>query len=141
MEELERRKLSIQLRTDIRAKGIVQHARHSTRERLRDVGSCAIFANCESGSDCVLHLMTKNATAQHTIDGCRLLPAAAIVQLTNSIHDLPGETDRDTELPLSHVTDLARHPHNQQKHHLFTPFPATDMYEAPFGNSQDGGRA
>ncbi|MET7854670.1 hypothetical protein ABZT48_42420 [Streptomyces avermitilis] len=76
-----------------------------------------------------------------TIDGCRLLSDAGIVQLTSWIHDLPGETQEDNELTLDLVADLARLPHNQQKHHFFTPFPGTDMYEALFGSSEDDGRS
>ncbi|MFF9126040.1 radical SAM protein [Streptomyces sp. NPDC014889] len=74
---------------------IVQLARHIELERLRDVGFSAIFVGCESGSDRMLKLMTKNATVQDTIDGCRLLSAAGIIQLTSWIHDLPEETEED----------------------------------------------
>lgn len=140
VEELERRGLCIQLRANMRAKDIVQLARHIELERLRDVGFSAIFIGCESGSDRMLKVMTKNATVQDTIDGCHLLSSAGIVQLTSWIHDLPEETEEDSRQTLDLVAELAHLPHNQQKHHFFTPFPGTDMYEAVFGPSEDDGR-
>ena len=140
VEELERRGLCIQLRANMRAKDIVQLARHIKLERLRDVGFSAIFIGCESGSDRMLELMTKNSTVQDTIDGCRLLSDAGIVQLTSWIHDLPDETEADSEMTLGVAAYLARLPHNQQKHHFFTPFPGTDLYQALFGASEDDGR-
>jgi radical SAM superfamily enzyme YgiQ (UPF0313 family) len=141
VEEMERRGLCIQLRANMRAKDIVNLAGHIGLERLRRVGFSAIFVGCESGSDRMLELMTKNATVQHTIDGCRMLSAAGIVQLTSWIHDLPQETDEDSDLTFRLVRDLALLPHNEQKHHFFTPFPATDMYDALFGASEDDGRS
>ncbi|MGW1783958.1 B12-binding domain-containing radical SAM protein [Streptomyces sp. NPDC002143] len=141
VEELERRGLCIQLRANMRAKDIVQLARHFDLARLRDVGFSAIFVGCESGSDRVLKRMTKNATVQDTIDGIRLLSGAGIIQLTSWIHDVPGETREDSDLTLALVSELAHLPHNQQKHHFFTPFPGTDMYEALFGSSEDDGRS
>lgn len=141
VEELEHRGLCIQLRANMRAKDVVQLARRVDLTRLRDVGFSAIFVGCESGSDRMLKLMTKNATVQETIDGIRLLSDAGITQLTSWIHDLPGETREDSDLTLALVSDLALLPHNQQKHHFFTPFPGTDMYEALFGNSEDDGRS
>jgi radical SAM superfamily enzyme YgiQ (UPF0313 family) len=141
VEEMERRNLRIQLRANMRAKDVVNLARHIELERLREVGFSAVFVGCESGSDRMLTLMRKNATVQDTIDGCNLLSQAGIVQLTSWIHDLPGETDDDSDQTLRLVADLAELGHNQQKHHFFTPFPSTEMYEALFGASEDDGRS
>ncbi|MGW6388943.1 hypothetical protein ACWFR1_00260 [Streptomyces sp. NPDC055103] len=85
--------------------------------------------------------MAKNAMVQRTIDGCRVLSEAGIVQLTSWIHDLPQETGEDSDLTIRVIQDLAQLPHNEQKHHFFTSFPATDMYEALFGASEDDGRS
>lgn len=104
------------------------------------VGFSAIFVGCESGSDRMLTQMTKNATVQDTIDGLTLLSKAGIVQLTSWIHDLPGETDDDSAQTFALVRDLADLPHNEQKHHFFTPFPATAMYEQIFGPAENDQR-
>ncbi|MEY9840538.1 radical SAM protein [Streptacidiphilus sp. EB103A] len=140
VELMERRGLCIQLRANMRAKDVVALARHIDLARLRDVGFSAIFVGCESGSDRMLKLMRKQATVKDTVDGCRMLSAAGIVQLTSWIHDLPEESEEDSALTLRLLQDLARLPHNQQKHHFFTPFPATEMYEALFGATEDDGR-
>lgn len=130
----------LELRANMRTRDVVNLARFLDLNRLRDAGFTAIFVGCESGSDRMLKKLRKDATVAHTRDACHLLEEAGIIQLTSWIHDLPDEEPNDSEQTLDLVTELAALPHNQQKHHFFMPFPATELFESLFGRTADDGR-
>ncbi len=140
VELLEREGVRIELRANMRTRDVVNLARFLDLERLRTVGFSAIFLGCESGSDRMLKLLRKGATVADTRAACQLLDRAGIVQLTSWIHDLPNETDADSEQTLGLVTELAALRYNRQKHHFFMPFPSTELYETIYGKTLDDGR-
>jgi radical SAM superfamily enzyme YgiQ (UPF0313 family) len=140
VELLERNGQRIELRANMRTRDVVNLARMIDLRRLRDAGFSAIFLGCESGSDRMLKLLRKGATVADTITACQLLDNAGIIQLTSWIHDLPQEDPTDSNQTLDLVADLAKLTHNRQKHHFFTPFPSTELYESIFGKTHDDGR-
>ncbi|MEU7921922.1 B12-binding domain-containing radical SAM protein [Micromonospora zamorensis] len=140
VELLERDGVRIELRANMRTRDVVNLARFLDLERLHAVGFSAIFLGCESGSDRMLKVLRKGATVADTRAACQLLDRVGIVQLTSWIHDLPGETDDDSEQTCQLVTELAALRHNRQKHHFFMPFPSTELYETIYGKTLDDGR-
>jgi radical SAM superfamily enzyme YgiQ (UPF0313 family) len=137
---LEQHDQRIELRANMRTRDVVNLAKVIDLNRLRDVGFSAVFLGCESGSDRMLKALHKSATVADTRNACHLLNEAGIVQLSSWIHDLPGEDLEDSQQTLELVTDLAALEHNRQKHHFFTPFPATELYEQLFGKTEDDNR-
>jgi anaerobic magnesium-protoporphyrin IX monomethyl ester cyclase len=140
VEALEALGTPIQLRANMRTRDVVKLARELDLRRLREIGFSAIFVGCESGSDRMLKILRKDATVADTREAVRLLSEAGITQLTSWIHDLPGEEAEDSAETLALVRELAGLPHNEQKHHLFTPFPSTELYDALFDPARDDGR-
>ncbi|WP_045740324.1 B12-binding domain-containing radical SAM protein [Actinoplanes rectilineatus] len=137
---LEQQDQRLELRANMRTRDVVNLAKVIDLKRLRKVGFSAIFLGCESGSDRMLKALHKSATVADTRNACQLLDEAGIIQLSSWIHDLPGEEVEDSQQTLELVTDLAALPHNRQKHHFFTPFPATELYEQLFGKTEDDNR-
>ncbi|MBM0240413.1 radical SAM protein, partial [Micromonospora sp. ATA32] len=107
VELLERDGVRIELRANMRTRDVVNLARFLDLERLHAVGFSAIFLGCESGSDRMLKVLRKGATVADTRAACQLLDRVGIVQLTSWIHDLPGETDDDSERTCQLVAELA----------------------------------
>ncbi|GAA1801464.1 hypothetical protein GCM10009682_24230 [Luedemannella flava] len=139
VENLEHKPLpaDVELLANMRAHDIVRLTRIVDLRRLRDVGFRRIFIGAESGSDRMLTAMKKGCTRQDAIDACRALDEAGIFSLTSWMHDLPGETEEDSQQTLSLSRLLSQLPTNRQMHHFYTPFPSTEMYEAFFGTAYD----
>ena len=129
VEEMEQRGLYIEIVCDMRAKDVTLIAKHIDLQRLRDVGFVEIFVGVESGSDRVLKSLNKGSKAEHSLQACRLLDAASIHTHASFIHDLPGETEEDSDLTFELIEKLCRLQHNVQSHHFYTPYPATELYD------------
>lgn len=129
VDEMERRGLSIEIVCDMRAKDVTLIAKQIDLQRLRDVGFVEIFIGVESGSDRMLKLLNKGSKVEHSLLACRLLDAASIHTHTSFIHDLPGETEADSDLTFELIEQLCQLEHNKQSHHFYTPYPATELYD------------
>lgn len=129
VEEMERRGLYIEIVCDMRAKDVTLIAKHLDLQRLRDVGFVEIFVGVESGSDRMLKALNKGSKVEHSLAACRLLDAASIHTHASFIHDLPGETEEDSDLTFELVEQLCQLEHNTQSHHFYTPYPATELYD------------
>lgn len=129
VEEMERRGLYIEIICDMRAKDITLIANHIDMQRLRDVGFVEVFIGVESGSDRLLKFLRKGSKAEHALEACRLLDAAGIHTHASFIHDLPEETEEDSDLTFELVEKLCELHHNTQSHHFYAPYPSTELYD------------
>ena len=77
-------------------------------------------------------------TAAEALQACTLLAAAGIRTIASFMHDLPGETIEDNEATMHLARKLAALPGNEQRHHFFTPYPSTEIYDLITGEGGIG---
>jgi radical SAM superfamily enzyme YgiQ (UPF0313 family) len=116
---------------DMRATDVLKIARTIDLSRLYLAGIRVVYIGGESGSDTVLAGLAKVMRSQELLDACQLLDDAGISTIVSFMHDLPDETIADSAQTFALATRLARLPGNVQRHHFFTPYPATKIYENP----------
>lgn len=129
VHEMERRGLYIEIICDMRAKDVTLIAQQIDLKRLWAVGFREIFVGVESGSDRVLKFLRKGSKAEHALAACQLLDAAEIHTHASFIHDLPEETDEDSDLTFALIERLCELPYNTQSHHFYAPYPSTELYD------------
>lgn len=129
VEEMESRGLRLNFLCDMRARDVLSVARRIDLRRLREVGFREIYIGIESGSDRVLTQLRKGLTASDALRACQLLDVAGIQTDTTFIHDLPGETEEDSEQTFQLLEELCQLAHNRQFHHFYMPFPSTALYD------------
>jgi radical SAM superfamily enzyme YgiQ (UPF0313 family) len=122
---------------NMRARDVVILGRLMDLSDLRKGGLTRIFMGVESGSDRVLLTIRKGSRRQDTISACAALARAGIEVHTSFMHDLPDETDDDSDQTLALSRALARMDGNRQSHHFFTPYPGTELYRRYFGVDLD----
>jgi len=116
---------------DMRATDVLKIARTMDLSRLSAAGFRTIYLGAESGSDAILSSLAKGMRSQELFDACRLLEGAGLSTIVSFMHDLPLETAADSALTLDLAARLAALPRNVQRHHFFTPYPATAIYDTP----------
>lgn len=127
VEEMKRRDLQIPISTDMRARDVGRLASLMDLRDFRRVGFINLFMGLESGSDRMLTILRKGSTAAHAREAGRLLGEAGIVFCASFIHDLPGETEEDSDETFRLIADLAQYPTNRQLHHFYMPYPSTEL--------------
>ena len=125
---------------DMRATDVLRLERTMDLRRLREAGFRTIYLGGESGSDAQLLKLAKGVRAADVLEACRRLDAAGVATIVSFMHDLPEETEDDSRRTFELVDDLLALPGNVQRHHFYTPFPATDMYRSPAVAAALGGR-
>jgi anaerobic magnesium-protoporphyrin IX monomethyl ester cyclase len=129
VEEMEAQGLRLNFLCDMRARDVLAVARRIDLRRLCAVGFREIYIGIESGSDRVLADLRKGLTAGDALQACQLLDAAGIQTDTTFIHDLPGETEEDSDQTFQLLAGLCQLEHNRQFHHFYMPFPSTAIYD------------
>ncbi|MFI7430580.1 B12-binding domain-containing radical SAM protein [Micromonospora sp. NPDC049836] len=129
VSEILRRGLRCSILCDMRARDVLRLADLMDLQRLREAGFDSIFLGLESGSDRMLALLRKGSTAQDAIDACVLLDRAGITTLASFMHDIPGETAEDSAQTFELLGTIGALRHNRQRHHFFTPYPATPLFD------------
>ena len=66
----------------------------SVIRRLKEVGLTAIYFGMESGSDRILKIMEKNATADDNLDAIKLCTEAGIFTIIQLVIGMPGENEK-----------------------------------------------
>ncbi|MEE6307432.1 radical SAM protein [Plantactinospora veratri] len=127
--EILRRGLRCSILCDMRARDVLRLAELTDLRRLREAGFDSVFLGLESGSDRMLTLLRKGSTAQDAIDACVLLDQAGITTLASFMHDIPGETAEDSEQTFELLDIIGALRQNRQRHHFFTPYPATPLFD------------
>ena len=133
---LQRRNACVPIMCDMRANDILRIARLIDFAELRAVGFQKIYIGVESGSDRVLTALKKGQSAADPLEACRLLDRAGIATYTSFIHDLPQETEQDSDATFALVEKLCALEHNRQFHHFFLPFPSTEIYDSLVAGSE-----
>jgi anaerobic magnesium-protoporphyrin IX monomethyl ester cyclase len=127
--EISRRGQAFPILCDMRARDVTRLAELIDLKGLREAGFETIFLGLESGSDRILRLLQKGSTADDAWAACQLLDEAGVETKTSFMHDIPGETDHDTDLTFELLDKLGTLRLNRQRHHFFTPYPATKIFE------------
>jgi radical SAM superfamily enzyme YgiQ (UPF0313 family) len=128
-EALSHADVRVDICCDMRARDVLRLAGHMSLSALRAAGFTEVYIGVESGSDRMLHALRKGLTAAEAYEACALLDQAGIRTITSFMHDLPGETREDSGATLALARRLAALPGNSQRHHFFTPYPSTEIYE------------
>jgi anaerobic magnesium-protoporphyrin IX monomethyl ester cyclase len=128
VSEILRRGLRCSILCDMRARDVLRLAELMDLRRLREAGFGSVFLGLESGSDRMLTLLRKGSTARDAIDACALLDRAGITMLASFMHDIPGESPEDSEQTFELLEIIGALRHNRQRHHFFTPYPATPLF-------------
>lgn len=121
--------LRLEFICDMRARDVIRLAELMPLDKLPLAGFKAIFLGLESGSDRVLKMLHKGSTSQDAWLACAALDEAGITTLTSFMHDIPGETKEDSQQTFVLLRRLGRLRRNNQRHHFFTPYPATPLFE------------
>lgn len=130
-EELHKRGKRVKMLVAMRAADIINIAKRIDISLLRKVGFEEVFIGVESGSDRMLKSVKKGGqTAKQVLTACRLVDAVGIQTEASFIHDLPGETEEDTDLTFQLAEELCKLSLNRQSHHFFIPFPSTEIYDS-----------
>jgi radical SAM superfamily enzyme YgiQ (UPF0313 family) len=122
---------------NMRARDVTVLARLMDLADLRRAGLTRVFMGVESGSDRVLVTIRKGSRVKDTLAACAGLAQAGIEVHTSFMHDLPDETEGDSDQTMALSRALAQMAGNRQSHHFFTPYPGTDLYQRYFGVSLD----
>jgi anaerobic magnesium-protoporphyrin IX monomethyl ester cyclase len=123
--------LDVEKSCDMRATDVLRMARNMDLSRLRRAGFVEVYLGVESGSDPILSVLGKRMQASQILTACRLLDEVSIITIASFMHDLPTETAEDSRLTFELIEHLIELPFNTQRHHFFTPYPATSIYSSP----------
>lgn len=123
--------IAVEKSCDMRATDVLSMAREMKLSRLRRAGFVEVYLGVESGSDAMLAVLGKRMRASEILTACRLLDEAGIVTIASFMHDIPTETAADSRLTFELIEQLMELPFNTQRHHFFTPYPATSIYSLP----------
>jgi radical SAM superfamily enzyme YgiQ (UPF0313 family) len=129
VSEMQRRGLKICLNATMRARDVRMIAKRIDLNELREVGFSTIFIGIESGSDRMLKSLRKAATAEDMLVGCVLAHEAGIHVRSSFMHDLPGETEEDSDKTFELVEKICPL-NNRQSHHFYMPYPSTELYDS-----------
>ena len=127
VEEMESRGLSIPMSVDLRARDIVRLSRLIDLRRFRAVGFKHTFLGIESGSNRVLEQLKKQMTAAEAYEAARGLSDAGVTVAMSFIHDLPNESEEDSEQTFALIWKLCQLKNVRQLHHFYMPYPFTEL--------------
>ncbi|GGK78124.1 B12-binding domain-containing radical SAM protein [Mangrovihabitans endophyticus] len=134
VEELRKRPADVTFMGCMRARDVVMIAKRMPIRHLSEIGWRRVFIGVETGSDRVLTYLNKASTTQDTYDACALLSEAGIEQWTSFMHDLPTETEEESEETLRMCDRLKSLPHHHQSHNFYMPYPDTQLFQDEYAH-------
>jgi anaerobic magnesium-protoporphyrin IX monomethyl ester cyclase len=138
VKEMARRRAHIELVCDMRPGDVLNIAGLTSLRALREAGFAEIWLGLESGSDRMLRILKKDLRAADALAACRALDETGIQTNVGFLHDIPGETLEDSNETFELIENLCQLQHNRQLHHWCMPYPATEVFDELFRDTDAG---